>query len=304
MPTPPEDSNFPVDDKRKVKIDHGSIHPRTSSAGSIESCPSLECESRLPSRAQHTFFPTPSPSNDPLTPSNNTVLSEENQESEALIDSHEDRSVVLKGIPKSASLGDIAKIIRGGTILNMFTRPQQGTAYVAFVEPEAAERFLIYANRAELNIKGKKVVASWDQKQYYLTSGLANRIRCEGATRNLVIRFPKPEVTAKVIRDDLEHIHTLEVVDLHFRNGHAWISLNGIKNAITARSCMSSRLRYRGSRIEFWPDECAGPFPSRTKPPVQQCSDLQNKASAVFSNRFLTLHNENAESDSDCEMNS
>lgn len=286
-----------------MNASHGSIHPRTGSADSVQSCSSLECEPHISSRAQVSHLPTPSPSNDALTLSNDTFLSDENQEAEALAHSNQDRSVVLKGIPKSASLTDVAKIIRGGTILNMFTRPQQGVAYISFVDPEAAERFLIYANRSELTIKGKKVVASWDQKQYYLTGGLAKRIRREGATRNLVIRFPKPEVTARVIRDDLEHIHTLEVVDVHFRNGHAWISLNGIKNAVTARSCMSTRLRYRGSRIEFWPDECTGPFPSRKSLQVQQCSQLQSKISASFSNRFLTLHDENAESESDCEMN-
>lgn len=236
------------------------------------------------------------------------VFSEDNgdvdgsQELGTHLDTYGDRSLILKGVPESASLADIAKIVRGGMILTFWIRRQRGTAHVAFVQPEVAEKFLIYAGRNQLSIKGKNVTVSWDERQYYLTDGLARCIDYDGATQNLVIRFPKPEVTEKIIREDLEHIYSLEIVDIHFRNGHAWISLNSVKHALTARSCMSSRLRYRGYRIEFWPDECAASLPTRKKTQPKKRSYAQRPASKTFSNRFMMLNDENAGSDGDCNM--
>jgi hypothetical protein len=116
---------------------------------------------------------------------------------------------------------------------------------------------------------------------------IARRVH-NGATRNLVIRFVKPALTAESIREDLEHIHQLEVVDIAFEEGHAFISLNGINRAVTARTCMSSRLKYKGSRIEFFPDECEEPLPGIVK---KQCKrPSPNKAATVsHMNRFALL---------------
>ena len=111
-----------------------------------------------------------------------------------------------------------------------------------------------------------QITVAWDERQSYLTGSLANRIATFGASRNLVIRHVRRYVTAESIRDDLEHIHNLEVVKVHFSDGHAFISLNNIALAMTARNCMHSRQKYKGMRIEFHPDECAQPLPMPRSP--------------------------------------
>lgn len=110
-----------------------------------------------------------------------------------------------------------------------------------------------------------------------MTDGIARRIFCNGATRNLVIRFPKPEVTEKIVRDDLEHIHLLEVVSVTFKDGHFWISLNGVAHAVAARGCMMSRSRYKSSQIEFWQDECAQALPTTITPRVPTSKPSNHK---------------------------
>ena len=85
-------------------------------------------------------------------------------------------------------------------------------------------------------------------------------------TRNLVIRFVKPEMTAESICADVEHIHQCEVVGLRFELGHAFLSLSSIQSATHARSCFLSRLKYKGTRIEFYPDECDQPLPEASQP--------------------------------------
>lgn len=187
--------------------------------------------------------------------------------------------------------------------MNLFLRKHQNEAHLTFVDANAAERFLLHAKRHDLYIRSKRVRVSWDENQHFLPGGVAKRIHCDGATRNLVIRFPKPEVTEQVLRDDLEHINTLHIVSIKTIQGHIYVSLNGVRQALAARSCMMHRLRYKGSRIEFWPDECAEPFaPVSTRPPLNQShSKLRVKHSTSSINRFNVLFNEDDTSDTACE---
>lgn len=84
-------------------------------------------------------------------------------------------------------------------------------------------------------------------------------------------------VTEEQIRDHLDHIHNLVVVDIYFKNGDAYISINSIHNALFARTCMMSRTIYKGTRIEWALDECAAPLPQtsmRTRPPVMHVPSI------------------------------
>jgi hypothetical protein len=76
------------------------------------------------------------------------------------------------------------------------------------------------------------------------------------------------KVTADQIRDHLDHIHNLIVVDIYWKGDDAYISTNSVHNALFARTCMMSRTVYKGTRIEYYPDECAAPLPRPTKAPT------------------------------------
>jgi hypothetical protein len=89
---------------------------------------------------------------------------------------------------------------------------------------------------------------------------VSNKI-ASGATRNLVVRGVAGKLTGAQIRDHLDHIHNLVVVDISFSDGDAYISTNSIHNALFARTCMMSRTAYKGLRVEYYPDDCAAPLP-------------------------------------------
>lgn len=80
----------------------------------------------------------------------------------------------------------------------------------------------------------------------------------------------RPAMDEQSIRDDLGHIHNLVVVSVSFTNGDCYISTNSVHNALFARTCMMSRARYKGLRIEWYPDECAGPIPHPPRRQLQQ----------------------------------
>ena len=60
----------------------------------------------------------------------------------------------------------------------------------------------------------------------------------------------------------MEHIHDLIIIDTVFRDGHAFVFTNLIHSALFTRTCMMSRLPYKGCRIEFYADECHVPAPT------------------------------------------
>ena len=126
-----------------------------------------------------------------------------------------------------------------------------------------------------------------------MSGHIARRIN-SGATRNIVVRFVKPDISSESIRQDLEHIDRLEVVGITHNDGHAFISLNGVTAAVTAKTCMASRKKYKGARIEFYPDECDQPLPSISK--KQPKRPQPTKAATVSRmNRFALLLDEGEE---------
>ncbi len=214
------------------------------------------------------------------------------------------RSLVITGLSPATTLHSVAKVLRGGMIWEMFLRKRQSAAHVSFVDPIAAEKFLEFAQTNDIYIQGKKVSGSvwftrmasnnlqvtvdWDDQQRWIRPHMANQIAFSGLTRNLVIRFVREDWTAQSIRDDLDHIHQLEIIDIFFRNGHAFISLNSIQHALTARTCMKSRMKYKRWRIEGWADDCAQPLPHvlvkqlQYPLPVQSVTFRQNRFAALY----------------------
>ena len=76
------------------------------------------------------------------------------------------------------------------------------------------------------------------------------------------MRGVHPDITEQRLRNDMEHIHNLVVIGVNFQNGDAYLSLNSIHNALFARTCMLSRAFYKGTKIEWYPDECSQPLPT------------------------------------------
>jgi hypothetical protein len=118
---------------------------------------------------------------------------------------------------------------------------------------------------------------------------IGHKIDRLGATRNLVIRWPRSDMTADSIQEDLDHIHRLDIVDITVDGGQIYVSLNDINIAVTARTCMSSRLKYKGAKIEFYDDECAEPLPKIERKPPKQHSLLATRAAPVHLNPFSML---------------
>jgi hypothetical protein len=202
----------------------------------------------------------------------------------------QDRTVKIHSLSQFTTLADIAGIVRGGIILNMHIRARDRIALVSFVEPMAAEKFIMHCRRNEVYLKGKRLEVTWADSSQYLPGYIARQVHGRGARRNIVIRFAKKGMTEKTVREDLEHIHRLEVVSVVTTANHIFISLNGIQWAITARHCMRSQLKYQGTRIEFFEDECDQVLPAVERKIVKRVQENTKRPATVsMANRFALL---------------
>ncbi|GFF30731.1 LON peptidase N-terminal domain and RING finger protein 2 [Aspergillus udagawae] len=197
------------------------------------------------------------------------------------------RTVFIRGLSERATHQDVVDAVRGGALLHLYLRPRDHAAYVSFVEPAAAVEFLQHAKTHGCHVAGKRVEVSWNDRQFYLPPYVGSKIR-NGATRNLVIYNVNANITESLIRTDLEHIHNLIVITVKFKQGNAYISTNSVHNTLFARSCMMSRGTYKGMRIGFYPDECAG-LPSKLPAGPKREVQPPSKMSLSASNRFQLL---------------
>lgn len=130
---------------------------------------------------------------------------------------------------------------------------------------------------------------TWNNRQFYIPYFVRMRVE-NGATRNLVIFKVHSNITESSIRQDLEHIHNLVVIDVKFKDGNAYIFTNSVHNALFARSCMASRVKYRGMKIGFFADECAAPLSRVSRHWKGQSPGLVTSApTASAHNRFELL---------------
>ncbi|KAL4797150.1 hypothetical protein BDV19DRAFT_64692 [Aspergillus venezuelensis] len=198
----------------------------------------------------------------------------------------EQRTILIRGLPDKATHRDIVGAVKGGAILHIYVWARDKMASVSFVEESAAQEFLNHTRTYGLYVADKRVEALWNERQFYLPPFVRSKIG-NGASRNLVIYDINPNITEGLIRRDMEHIHNLIVISVKFKHGNAYISTNSVHNALFARSCMMSRLTYKGMRIAFYADECAVPL---SKMPAGRKRDVPtSKKPAALPNRFHLL---------------
>ncbi|KAL1842829.1 hypothetical protein VTJ49DRAFT_3996 [Mycothermus thermophilus] len=208
------------------------------------------------------------------------------------------RSIQLSNLAEGTTHADITAAVRGGMLLDIFLRSHERAATVSFVNSADARKFFDHVRRNDLYIRNKRVEIKWNDRHFVLPGHVANKIAA-GATRNLVLHGYDNRHTEDVIREDLDHIHNLVVVRVEFSSGNCYISLNSVHNAIYARQCMMSRLRYKGKKIAYDADECAQPYP---QPPQRKASHRetapQKKSFApALHNRFHLLHLDDGDED-------
>lgn len=246
-----------------------------------------------PSDIHHSIFQD-------CSPDFNDVSSSPPPEQPQQLQQPQQRSIVLSNLPPKATLKDLTKVIRGGALVNIYQRVDQS---VVVTFHEGASAFLTHAQSNGVYVHGKRIEAHWHDRQFNLPSHVATKIS-QGATRNLIIKGGADRLKERQVRDDLEHIHNLVVIDVRSSNNDVIISTNSIPNALFARTCMMSRMPYKTLKIYWMPDACAGPIVKFVPPNVKSVPTPAKVASRIKTNMFSLLTVDSVESDGESETDS
>jgi hypothetical protein len=101
----------------------------------------------------------------------------------------------------------------------------------------------------------------------------------------------------------MDHINQLVIVDIRFRGADAYVYTNSIGYATFARTCMMSRLEYKGCKIWYFEDECDVALPKLRSTSFVPASVASKKTTQkpTMPNRFGLLNTEGTEAGSDEE---
>jgi hypothetical protein len=101
----------------------------------------------------------------------------------------------------------------------------------------------------------------------------------------------------------MEHINQLVIVDIRFRGADAYVYTNSIGYATFARTCMMSRMEYKGCKIWYFEDECDVAPPQLRSSSFVPASVASKKKTQkpIMPNRFGLLNTEGTEAGSDEE---
>jgi hypothetical protein len=168
------------------------------------------------------------------------------------------RTLYFSNFPAGTTYRDLLSVIKGGKVLSINLRSEKSATVTFF---DAAADYLTWTKRNDIYLNAKRVDVRWADRQFRLNGHISKKV-LGGATRNLCIRGAlSNDLSEQRIRDDMEHIHNLVIVDITYQGSDAYVSTNSIHNALFARTCMMSRSTYKGCKIEFYPDECDTALP-------------------------------------------
>ncbi|KAI0122101.1 hypothetical protein F4814DRAFT_457904 [Daldinia grandis] len=181
-----------------------------------------------------------------------------------------DASTVSKK-PRESRVLSSYDVIRGGSVLSLRLTSAVRTAFLSFVHEERAMSFYDHVQKHGLYVQHKKIRVSWGPRPRYINSELAAGIRnCEG------------KLTEREIREDMEHIKKLVIIEVMFSDGHCHIKTNSILDA------MMTKIKYQNWAIQWDHDECSWPFKKGTP---------SKKPAARGRNRFTYFRKEDKDND-------
>lgn len=214
------------------------------------------------------------------------------------------RSIQLFNLPRHTTHQDIVDVARGGALVDVYIHWQTRSARVSFVQGSQAAPFKHHADLFGISIKGhpvssncflltyhqltmRQVQIDWAQDQFQIYGALAKKIKF-GATRVLVLRNAVGLIGEARIRDDMEHIHNLVIINVKPYGHDIVVECSSIYSAEFARTCMMSRNPYRNFKIESFPDHCAEELPP-TRPARISASLPKAKPTPMSRNIYSVL---------------
>ncbi|KAJ7667578.1 hypothetical protein DFH06DRAFT_1182919 [Mycena polygramma] len=164
------------------------------------------------------------------------------------------RTVKLLGIPRQTPFSELCDQIRGGALHRINYTPEEGVAFVHFVEHDSAAYFFQHVVYQGIILRRKRLSAVFLEKSEKLATFMREHVEL-GATRCLGIQGV---LNPDMLRNDCLRYGNIE--RMTFSESMSVVSFTNIQQAVRASRMLPSKVGYMGLKMTFMADPCAEPY--------------------------------------------
>ncbi|KAG0255825.1 hypothetical protein BG011_004918 [Mortierella polycephala] len=179
------------------------------------------------------------------------------------------RCVYLGGIWEETTCEDLCSAIRGGMLSKIEYHRSKKYAFVTFVDPDAAKRFLDRATDPGLKVKGRLLKVNWGKDVLNLPVDVIQALRF-GATRNVYVGGIEGVADEQKLKSDFEEYGEIEKINVIKEKNCGFINFTNVLSAAKAVKGIESRPEYAEVKVGYGRDRCGN---------LQQHNDPENVVS-------------------------
>ncbi|KAG0379583.1 hypothetical protein BGX24_012618 [Mortierella sp. AD032] len=170
------------------------------------------------------------------------------------------RNVFLGNLYEDTTVEEICDVVTGVLLGFIKRQPKRKSAFVCFVDPSAAAKFVEHATTQAIKIKERTLKVGWgDDAAHRLPEDVINVFKM-GATRTVYIGIIKGLVSSR-LKTDFAVFGEVEKVSICQDRNCAFINFPNVLSAVGAvQGIKVGKPEYEPRRIGFGRDRCARPL--------------------------------------------
>ncbi|KAK3835718.1 MAG: hypothetical protein J3R72DRAFT_451127 [Linnemannia gamsii] len=170
------------------------------------------------------------------------------------------RNVFLGNLYEDTTVEEICDVVTGGLLSFIKRQPKRKSAFVCFVDPNAAAEFVEHATTRAIKIKERTLKVGWgDDAAHRLPEDVINAFKM-GATRTVYISNIMGLVSSR-LKTDFAVFGEVEKVSICQDRNCAFINFSNVLSAVGAvQGIKVGNPEYEPRRIGFGRDRCARPL--------------------------------------------
>lgn len=164
------------------------------------------------------------------------------------------RTIYLGNVPKETEAYEILKYVKTGMVESFKIIPEKSCAFLAFVDPNAAQSFYQEYQQKKLTVHNTDIRVGWG-KPTLLSHSVKLSIQ-GGATRNVYLGHLDASHTEESIKNDLSRYGPIEQVRLIKEKNIAFVHFLNVASAVKCVTGLPLEAAWMNRRVNYGKDHC------------------------------------------------
>ncbi|KAI8975935.1 hypothetical protein BDB01DRAFT_853445 [Pilobolus umbonatus] len=164
------------------------------------------------------------------------------------------RTIYLGNVPKDAEPHEILKYVKTGMVESFKIIPEKSCAFLAFVDPNAAQAFYHEFLQKKMSLHGTDIRIGWG-KPTLVPNTVKHSIQ-GGATRNVYLGHLDASHTEDTIKNDLIRFGPIEQIKLIREKNIAFVHFLSVASAVKCVNALPTEPAWINRRVNYGKDHC------------------------------------------------